>query len=313
MHAAPFHEPRKSTFSVDDIPVLSGKVIIVTGANTGVGKETVKALLAHNAKVYIAVRSQEKAEEAIKDLREETGKDAHFLKLDLADLKSIEAAVKTFTSQEKELHVLYNNAGVMGPPIDQVTAQGYNLQFGVHVLGPFSLTKLLLPTLIATAKSSPDGKVRVINTSSSLHLLGNLNYNKLKDGPARRKSSSLLLYCQSKYATVILSSELARRYGDQGIVSVCLNPGTLHSGLQRHLNKVQYAILNLILYPTPFGALSGLWAGTSVDGANLNGKYVVPWARLGSPRANAQAPATGEKLWEWMEEQIHSTLTAKES
>lgn len=292
---------------------MSGKVIIVTGANTGVGKETVKALLAHNAKVYIAARSQGKAEEAIKDLREETGKDAHFLKLDLADLKSIEAAVKTFTSQEKELHVLYNNAGVMGPPIDQVTAQGYNLQFGVHVLGPFCLTKLLLPTLIATAKSSPDGKVRVINTSSSLHLLGNLNYNKLKDGPARRKSSSLLLYCQSKYATVILSSELARRYGDQGIVSVCLNPGTLHSGLQRHLNKVQYAILNLILYPIPFGALSGLWAGTSVDGANLNGKYVVPWARLGSPRANAQAPATGEKLWEWMEEQIHSTLTAKES
>ncbi|KAG6868970.1 hypothetical protein C0993_006492 [Termitomyces sp. T159_Od127] len=88
--------PPESRFSVDDIPDLTGKVVIVTGANTGLGKETVKALLAHNAKVYLAARNPDKARAAIEDLRAHTGKDAVFLKLDLADLASVKAAAEEF-------------------------------------------------------------------------------------------------------------------------------------------------------------------------------------------------------------------------
>jgi len=129
--------PPASHFTVKDIPDLSGKVIIVTGANTGIGKETAKALLSHNAKVYIAARSKEKAEQAIADLKDQTGKEAIFLKLDLSDLNSVKAAAEEFQSQEKALHVLFNNAGVMMPPMDQLTTQGYDLQIGTNTLGPF--------------------------------------------------------------------------------------------------------------------------------------------------------------------------------
>ncbi|KAF8659670.1 hypothetical protein AX16_001811, partial [Volvariella volvacea WC 439] len=126
--------PPASKFSVDDIPDLTGKVVIVTGGNTGIGKETVKALLAHNAKVYLAARSQEKASQAIKDLLQETGKEAIFLKLDLSDLKSIKRSAEEFQSKEKELHILFNNAGVMFPPVSEITTDGYDLQFGTNVL-----------------------------------------------------------------------------------------------------------------------------------------------------------------------------------
>ncbi|KAG6808463.1 hypothetical protein H0H92_004035, partial [Tricholoma furcatifolium] len=187
----------KSAFSVDDIPDLAGRVMIVTGANTG--KETAKALLAHNAKVYIAARNKEKTEAAIEDLKAATGKEAIFLKVDLADLPSIKAGAEEFLSKEKELHVLFNNGGVMIPPIELLTEQGYDLQFGTNVLGHFYLTKLLLPALLAGAKSSSDGKARVVNTSSSAHMSGALDFNTFKDSPKRKKTASFTLYAQSKF------------------------------------------------------------------------------------------------------------------
>ncbi|KAF8347103.1 hypothetical protein F5887DRAFT_1060859 [Amanita rubescens] len=101
--------PPAPLFAVDDIPDLSGKVMIVTGANTGIGKETAKALLSHNAKVYFACRNETKAREAISELREATGKEGIFLPLDLADLRSVKAGAESFMSQEKELHVLFNS------------------------------------------------------------------------------------------------------------------------------------------------------------------------------------------------------------
>lgn len=118
--------------------------------------------------------------------------------------------------KETRLDVLYNNAGVMAPPVADVTAQGYDLQFGTNTLGRsrrpydihvevnegfvghFYFTKLLLPTLLATAKASPDGKARVINVSSAAHHYGSIDFNTLKDGPARKKKFSLTLYGQSK-------------------------------------------------------------------------------------------------------------------
>ncbi|KAJ7872781.1 NAD(P)-binding protein, partial [Mycena olivaceomarginata] len=264
--------PPKSKFSVDDIPDLSGQVIIVTGANIGVGKETVKALLQHNAKVYLAARSPEKAKEAINDLKSQTGKKAEFLQLDLADLHSVKRAVQEFTEKETRLDVLFNNGGVMVPPIEQLTAQGYDLTFGTNVLGHFYLTKLLLPTLSATA--SPGKPARVINTSSIASEINgpDINYNTLKDSPARKKMGVNKLYAQSKFTNVVFSNELFRRYGDEGIVSVALNPGNLRSGLQRHLTGITKWIVELICHPTPLGALTQLWAGTSNEGATFGGK-----------------------------------------
>ncbi|KAH6912848.1 hypothetical protein BKA70DRAFT_1265223 [Coprinopsis sp. MPI-PUGE-AT-0042] len=298
--------PPASKFSVNDIPDLTGKVAIVTGANSGVGKETAKALLAKNAKVYVAARSQEKAQDAIRDLKGQTGKDAIWLKLDLADLKSIKSAAEEFSSKEKELHMLYNNAGVMHPPRDQVTAQNYDLQFGTNVLGHFYFTKLLMPVLVSTAKSTPNGRTRVVHTSSSASLRGNLNFDTFKDGPARRKTFIFALYAQSKLGNVVLANEFAKRYGHEGVISSSCNPGNLDSELWRHLNPVIRPVARLFFYPSTMGALTQLWAGTSEAGLDFNGKYLIPWARVGKPNPLALDEKLGADLWKWLEEQVEN-------
>ncbi|TFK24389.1 NAD(P)-binding protein [Coprinopsis marcescibilis] len=298
--------PPKSQFGVDDIQDLTGKVAIVTGSNTGVGKETVKALLNHNAKVYLAARNPEKAEQAIKDLKEETGKEAVFLKLDLSDLKSVKSSAEEFISKEKELHILFNNAGVMHCPVSEVTAQGYDLQFGTNVLGHFYFTKLLLPVLISTAKLTPEGKTRIINTSSIMSRVGSLNFNTLKDGPTRKKQFSGTLYCQSKLGNAMISNEFAKRYGDQGIISVACNPGNLDTDLLRHLPSLMQRLMRLIIHPSSQGALTQLWAGTTEEGLTMNGKYLVPWARLGEPNPLALDESLRDELWKWLEEQVES-------
>jgi len=235
--------PPKPTWSTSDIPDLTGQVIIVTGGNTGLGFETAKALLLRNAKVYIGARSQGKAEEAIASLKNLTGKEALFLKLDLADLKAIKAAAEEFLSKEKELHVLYNNGGVMNPPIEQLSADGYDLTFGTNVVGPFYFTKLLLPILLATVKTSPDRHTRIVTTSSSAHMFAHLNFNTFKDGFARKSSSPDFLYGQSKIGNVVVAAELAKRYGDQGIVSISLNPGNIRTDIQKNMTGIKKVVL----------------------------------------------------------------------
>ncbi|KAG2127571.1 uncharacterized protein EDB93DRAFT_1096508 [Suillus bovinus] len=301
--------PPKATFSANQIPNLTGKVVIVTGANTGIGKETAKVLLAHGAKVYIAARNQAASQEAIRQLKQETGNEAVFLKLDLGDLKAIKASAEEFLSKETQLHVLLNNAGIMGPPIELVTTDGYDLQFGTNVLGHYYFTKLLLPILTSTAKATPDRKVRIVNVASCAHLFGGLDFNTFKDGPARKKCSKATLYNQSKFGNVVLALGLAKRYGDQGIISTALNPGIINSDLLRHTGTqfpsiVKKILFKAVLYDVSQGALTQLYAATSPEAGSLNGKYLVPWARVKQPRQETQDPQLGKALWDWLEEQV---------
>ncbi|KAF9241100.1 hypothetical protein BU15DRAFT_45208 [Melanogaster broomeanus] len=296
--------PPKSQFNVSDIPDLTGKVVLVTGANTGIGKETVKALLQHNAKVYVAARDQGKSETAIQELKASTGNEAIFLKLDLGNLKAVKAAAEEFLSKESQLDVLINNAGVMVPPVDSLTVDGYDLQFGTNVLGHHYFTKLLLPTLISTAKSSSDGKARVITVSSSAHMMGGLKFDTFKDTQARKKVLTHNLYAQSKYGNVVLALEYDRRYKSEGIVSISLNPGNIQSDLQRHMGSISSSLLSPILYDTAHGCLTQLYAATSPAAAELGGQYLVPWARIGPICKDARDPKLGQALWEWCEEQI---------
>ncbi|TFY69199.1 hypothetical protein EVJ58_g553 [Rhodofomes roseus] len=120
---------------MDQMPDLTGQVMLVTGGNAGLGKETVKALLEHNAKVYMGARDEQKARAAIEELKEKTGKEAVFLELNLANLASVKKSAEDFLSKEKQLHVLFNNAGVTCMPIEWVTDDGYDLTFGTNVVG----------------------------------------------------------------------------------------------------------------------------------------------------------------------------------
>jgi len=298
----------KPKFAVDNIPDLSGKVTLVTGGNTGIGKETVKALLSKNAKVYMASRSKTKAEAAIADLERDTGKKAIFLEVDLADLGSVKAAVDTFHSQEKELHILFNNGGVMIPAMKDLTKQGYDLQFGTNVLGHFYFTSLLLPTLSETAKASPPGTVRVITTSSSASFFfpkSDIDYETLRSGNARDKMGTQTLYAQSKLGNALVAREIARRYGSEGIISISLNPGNITSDLQRTVPKpALWFMRTFILFPTPLGAITQLYAGTAPEAAEHNGKFLVPWARVGKHTRASNSPENATRLWDWLEAQV---------
>ncbi|KAF7313904.1 NAD(P)-binding protein [Mycena chlorophos] len=224
-----------------DVPDLTGKVIIVTGGNAGIGRETVKVLLEHNAKVYMASRNASKAGQTIDELEQQTGKRAVFLQLDLADLNSVKNAAAEFRSLETELHVLYNNGGIMVPPVEEITSAGYDLTFGTNVLGHFYLTKLLLPTLLATQGA------RIITLTSMIHYVATVDYATFIEGPKRRKRSPLDLYAQSKWADAVMAVELARRYGPQGIISHSINPGNLKTDISKHTRGIVTFFTNVLL------------------------------------------------------------------
>jgi NAD(P)-dependent dehydrogenase (short-subunit alcohol dehydrogenase family) len=304
--------PPKPTWAAADVPDQAGKVVIITGGSGGIGQETARVLLSKGAKVYIAARSQEKSQKAIDELKKETGNESvFFLKLDLSDLFAIKAAAEEFVDKESELHVLYNNAGVMYTPVDKVTEQGYDMQFGTNVLGHFYLTKLLLPVLTATAKNSPAGTVRVVNVSSLSH------YNRAPEGirwssvspgnnslEAREKLGTIKLYGQSKLGNILFSNELARRYGGEGIVSISLHPGVIKTDLTRYLGTLVQRLGRMIAYPVSYGAISSLYAGTAPAASELNGKYLTTWARVTLPDSQALDSELGKKMWDWCEEQV---------
>ncbi|KAI0266574.1 NAD-P-binding protein [Gloeopeniophorella convolvens] len=295
--------PPAPKFSVNHIPDLTGKVAIVTGGNTGIGKETVRQLLLHNAKVYLAARSQGKAEAAIEELEADTGEKAIFLRLDLADKASVRSSAEEFLSKETQLHMLFNNGGVMWPGHDQLTADGFDLQWGTNVVGHFLFTKLLIPALLAAAEASPERKARVIITASMASYLNHIHWGTFRPGADRDKLTTYELYDQSKHGNAVFAQELARRYGDKGLVVTACNPGNLRTDLQRHLNRFTQSLLYyLVLYPAPFGALTQLWAGTSPETLDHNGKFLIPWARVGPTPPKADDPEIGKRLWEELEE-----------
>lgn len=297
--------PPAPTFSVDQIPDLTGRVTIVTGANTGVGKETVKALLQRNAKVYLAARSRAKAEAAIKDLKDATGKDAIFLELDLSSLASVRKAAKDFLAKERELHILFNNAGVMNPPVEELTADGYDLQFGTNVLGHWYFTELLLPALQAGAKSAPDGYARVVYTSSSgAHLAKPINFDSFRDHPVRRKIGTFDLYFQSKLLDGVVAHESSKRYKDMNILFYAADPGALRTDLQRHATAFQQKLADYLLHDASYGALTQLWAGTMPETVQYNGEFLVPYARPGRTQSAMYDPEIGKRVWAYMEDQI---------
>ncbi|KAF8195242.1 hypothetical protein K438DRAFT_1968560 [Mycena galopus ATCC 62051] len=288
-----------------DIPDLSGKIILVTGGNTGIGYETVKQLLLKNAKVYLAARSPDKAAAAIKRLEIETKKTAIFLQLDLADLPSVRRAAESFLAQEDRLDILFNNGGVMNCPPDQLTAQNHDLQFGTNVIGHFFFTELLLPAL---TKSYQETQVpaRILHTSSSGHTFApgtGMDFVTLKGGPERdawiKKKGGFLgpwqLYGESKIGNIFVSNYFARTHSDV-LVSCALHPGgsrLIYSGAAFTLGGLdetldQCAFVPRTVRTPPFhflfnmlGAYTQLWGATIATPAQITSQYLVPWGKVG--------------------------------
>ncbi|CAG9975693.1 unnamed protein product [Clonostachys byssicola] len=316
--------PPQPDFTEDQVPDLHGKVYIVTGANTGVGKLLTEILYSRNAKIYVAARSEEKANNAIASIKETapgSKGELVFLHLDLADLATIKASADNFLRQESKLHVLFNNAGVLFPPAGSKTAQGYEVQLGVNNVGTFMFTKLLTPVLVETAKTEEPGTVRVVWVSSSAAESPSVPRGGVDLGNIDQRGSRFNLdsYALSKAGNYLHAVEFAERHRADGIASIPLNPGNLKSDLWR----TQFAITKLFLstfflHPPKLGAYTELFAGLSPKVTmEKTGHWVGPWGRFMPIRNDLQLSTkskeeggygTAKAFWEWNEEQIKPYL-----
>lgn len=204
--------------------LIEVQVFIVTGGYSGVGYELVQILYRKHATIYVAGRSKEKAELAIKEIKGAVPSSRgglKFLYLDLNDLTTIKPAVNEFLRQEQRLDVLWNNAGVMVPPTGSKTKQGYEMQLGSNSLAHFLLSRLLLPIMKETARSAPKDSVRLCFVGSLVVEFtlpeGVIDFDDIN---LEKSDSQSLKYGESKAANVLLGSEFAQRHGQSGVVSV---------------------------------------------------------------------------------------------
>ncbi|TGO32229.1 hypothetical protein BHYA_0337g00010 [Botrytis hyacinthi] len=303
-----------------DTPDQTGRIFLVTGGYAGVGFQLCKILYAHNATVWIAGRSESKAQNAISMIKEASPKSSgsiQFLQIDLADLSSIKPAVKQFTSQQQRLDVLVNNAGVMYPPKGSTSAQGHELQVATNCLGHYLLYQLLLPLLKNTVASSPTGSVRVAWAASiAIHVDSPPTGILLNDDGSPQDVSVSANYSQTKVGNVLLARECAKTTPQTGVVHTAFNPGNLRTELQRHwtglaskitvsngtaILLLMYILTDMqlqdkfIVYPPVFGAYTELWAAIAPDVTpDKSGAYIYPWGRFGSLPSGIESSITGE-------------------
>lgn len=187
-----------------------------------------------------------------------------FIRLDLADLTTINKSAEEFLAKENELHLLFNNAGLGWPEPGSKTVQGQELQMGVNCLGPFLFTKFLTPTLIGTAKNSPKESVRVIWSSSSAcdGLVVDNTFMDYVEHPEKKTVHQL--YCTSKIGNYFYAVEYAARYKADGLMSISLNPGHLDSDLWRTQGALKHWLLRkTVLHPVIYGAYTNIFAAFS--------------------------------------------------
>ncbi|XP_038549626.1 retinol dehydrogenase 12 [Micropterus salmoides] len=268
---------------------LEGKTAIVTGANVGIGKETAKDLASRGARVILACRDMAKGEQAACDImREVKGAKVVARQLDLADTKSICQFAENIYNTEKALHCLINNAGVAMCAYS-VTADGFEMQFGVNHLGHFFLTFLLLDLLKHSAPS------RVINLSSVSHTMGKIQFDDL----GGKDYHPVRAYTQSKLANVLFTRELARRTEALGVMAYSVDPGLVRTEITRHLGRPLVDIIKIFdfLIKTPAeGANTTIYCAVTPENQLLTGGYYKDCAIAESCRA-AQDDGTALMLW----------------
>ncbi|KAM5244927.1 retinol dehydrogenase 11 [Hipposideros larvatus] len=269
---------------------LPGKVAVVTGANTGIGKETARELAQRGARVYIACRDVQKGELVAREIQTMTGNQQVLVrKLDLADTNSIRAFAKDFLAEEKHLHILINNAGVMMCPYSK-TADGFEMHIGVNHLGHFLLTHLLLEKLKESAPS------RVVNVSSLAHHLGRINFHNLQ---GQKFYSAGLAYCHSKLANILFTQELARRLKGSGVTTYSVHPGTVKSELVRHscFMRWMWRLFSFFIKTPQQGAQTSLYCALTEGLESLSGNHFsdchVTWVS-----AQARNETIARRLWD---------------
>ncbi|XP_060589448.1 retinol dehydrogenase 11-like isoform X3 [Ruditapes philippinarum] len=284
----------KCTSDVD----LSGKVAIVTGANTGIGFHTALDFARRNARVILACRDLVKGQMAVDKIQEETGnKNVLVMKLDLSLMKSVREFVKLFEEKETRLDILVNNAGMAGLPLTK-TEEGFEVMFATNHFGHFLLTNLLMDLL---KKSQPS---RVVNVSSLAH-----NWSKGIDFENLRAEKDYSIhncYFDTKLANILFTRELARRTEWTGIYTSALHPGTVRTELLRHLPLFLKFIGFFVkfFFKTPEeGAQTSIYCSISKDIEGVSGKYYVDCKEAEEQSSEmSKDMGVAKKLWEISEQ-----------
>ncbi|KAF8992356.1 oxidoreductase [Cyathus striatus] len=300
-----------------DIPNLSGKVIFITGATAGLGKQTLLTLASHSqppAHIYFTGRNPTTGEAVITEIKAKVPNvNLTFVALDLGSLASIKSAISGLHMER--LDILICNAGVMAIPA-ALTKDGYEVQFGTNHLGHALIIRLLLPVLLQTVETNPENSINsgriVILTSQgfSLHPTGGIVFKDLRTvqestfGPWVR-------YGQSKLANVLYASELSRRYGDK-ITSLSVHPGVIKTGLVTGLSWKHRALIHLTTIGKTVsleeGTWNTLWASTVDKGGVVNGEFYEPVGKPGKHARESKNEKLAGELWEWTENQLEEYL-----
>ena len=272
---------------------LKGKTVVITGANTGIGKETAVDLARRGARVIIGCRNIEKGKEALNEIQERSGNNNVFLeKLDLASLESVRSFADKILNSEPRLDILVNNAGVMACPY-QKTEDGFEMQFGVNHLGHFLLTMLLLDRL---KRSQPS---RIVNVSSSAHRMGNGKIN-FEDINYEKSYNAWSAFYNSKLANVLFTRELSKRLEGTHVTVNALHPGAVRTELGRHsvLSSALFSPVVWYFCKTPEqGAQTSIYCVVSEEMEGVSGKYMKD-CHIVEESKGAQDDDAAKKLWE---------------
>ncbi len=290
---------------------LGGKLALVTGATSGLGAETARALASRGARVVLTARDLPKGERVAEGIRSSTGNaEVAVEELELASLASIRAFARRFLERHEALQILVNNAGVMACPF-QKTADGFELQFGTNHLGHFLLTGLLAPALLRGAPA------RVVSLSSRGHQQSDVDFEDV--GFERRDYEKWQAYGQSKTANILFAVELERRLGGRGVHANAVHPGVIMTELSRHMEPADYERVRsraggkLVLKSVEAGAATQVYAATAPELEGRGGLYLedcgvaeVSDAQGASPgvRSYAVDPEAARRLWDLSEELV---------
>lgn len=266
--------------------------MVITGANTGIGKETAIDLAKRGGKVYIACRDKEKSLEALENIKKlSKNPDVFALDLDLASIESIRDFSQMFHKLETQLHILVNNAGVMACP-KTYTKDGFEMQIGTNHLGHFVLTNLLLDLL---KQSNPS---RIVVVASEGYKLSDINRDDLL---SEKSYSRLKAYGQSKLANILFANELSTRLHGTGVIVNSCHPGIIRTNLGRHMDSWIRAIYRPILkpfYKTVYeGAQTSIRLAVDPDLDEVSGKYFADCEEK-IPDLAARDVETAKWLWE---------------
>ncbi|XP_060938611.1 retinol dehydrogenase 12 isoform X1 [Limanda limanda] len=269
---------------------LDGKTALITGANTGIGRETARDLVMRGARVIMACRDVEKGEEAAASIRAACPDgDVEVRELDLADTCSIRAFAQEFLREVNRLHILINNAGVMMCPYTK-TIDGFEMHIGVNHLGHFLLTSLLIGLL---KRSAP---ARIIVVSSLAHNFGWVRFHDLH---SQGSYNSGLAYCQSKLANVMFTRELARRLKDTNVTVNSVHPGTVNSDLIRHstLMTIFMTFFSTFVKTPREGAQTSIYCAVAEELHSVSGKHFSDCApAFVAPQGRSEE--TARRLWD---------------